>query len=232
MSNRPTWDEYFLHLAAEVGRRATCDRGRSGCVVVRDRRILCTGYVGAPPGLPHCDDVGHQLEEMTNEDGVRSIHCVRTVHAEQNAIAQAARHGISLEGATFYCTMEPCRTCAMLIASVGATRVLAGQRYHAGAASREILKQAGVALQTAHDEVAVYARSEAPVNATPVIGIGDYVQSELAAEHIQAAYRAGVCPTCGSAITDGGYGTGRLADGKFCSLDCFARFAYPSGSSA
>src|SRR5690349_4042249 len=115
---RPSWDEYFLNLVDEVARRATCDRGRSGCVVVRDHRILCTGYVGSPPGLPHCEDVGHVLRAVKDEAGTETTHCVRTIHAEQNAVAQAARHGIALHGATFYCTMEPCRTCAMLIISV------------------------------------------------------------------------------------------------------------------
>ncbi|HWS49060.1 MAG TPA: hypothetical protein VN174_03360, partial [Candidatus Methanoperedens sp.] len=88
---RPSWDEYFLELADAVSKRATCDRGRSGCVIVRDKRILVTGYVGSPAGLPHCDEVGHLMKTMVNEDGSKSDHCVRTVHAEQNAICQAAK---------------------------------------------------------------------------------------------------------------------------------------------
>lgn len=146
MNKRPSWDEYFIDLVTQVGRRATCDRGRSGCVVVLDKRILCTGYVGSPPGLGHCDEVGHLLKEVTGADGTTRKHCMRTIHAEQNAIAQAAKHGISLAGSTFYCSMEPCRTCAMLIVSVGAKRVVAQNAYHAAEESREILAAAGIEL--------------------------------------------------------------------------------------
>ena len=96
---RPSWDEYFLGLMDEVANRATCDRGRSGCIVVRDKQIVCTGYVGSPEGFPHCDEVGHLMKEVVEEDGTSRMHCVRTIHAEQNAICQAAKHGISLKGA-------------------------------------------------------------------------------------------------------------------------------------
>jgi dCMP deaminase len=153
---RPNWDDYFLDLVDHVAARATCDRGRSGCVVVRDKRIICTGYVGSPSGLPHCDEEGHWLKRMIDEDGTERQHCVRTVHAEQNAICQAARYGLSLEGTTLYCTMEPCRVCAMLIASVGVARVVAKRRYHAGQDSRHILAQARVRLDVAEDEVQTY----------------------------------------------------------------------------
>jgi dCMP deaminase len=100
---RPTWDEYFMELANTAAKRATCDRGRSGCVIVRDKHVLVTGYVGSPLGLPHCDDVGHLLKKVYHEDGRITQHCVRTVHAEQNAICQAARLGIALDGGTLYC---------------------------------------------------------------------------------------------------------------------------------
>ena len=93
---RPSWDDYFLKLVDEVGARATCDRGKSGCVVVRDKRIICTGYVGSPSGMPHCDDVGHDFKQVIDDDGTARQHCVRTVHAEQNAIVQAARYGLQL----------------------------------------------------------------------------------------------------------------------------------------
>ncbi|WP_024470607.1 deoxycytidylate deaminase, partial [Treponema pedis] len=86
--------------------------------------------VGAPTGLPHCDDVGHQLKKVQHEDGSVTQHCVRTVHAEQNAICQAAKRGISIDGATLYCKMTPCRTCAMLIINCGIVRVVAEKRYH------------------------------------------------------------------------------------------------------
>ncbi len=155
--SRPSWDEYFLELASQVAKRATCDRGRAGCVVVRDKRIIATGYVGSPPGLPHCDDVGHLLRKVVDEDGTVRQHCVRTTHAEQNAICQAARYGIALEGATLYCTMEPCRVCAMLLISVGIRRVVARRRYHAGQDTRELFQAAGVELVVVEDQVETYA---------------------------------------------------------------------------
>jgi len=154
--SRPSWDEYFLELAAHVARRATCDRGRAGCVVVRDKRIIATGYVGSPPGLPHCDDVGHLMKKVVDEDGTVRQHCARTTHAEQNAICQAARYGIALEGATLYCTMEPCRVCAMLLISVGIRRVVARRRYHAGQDTRELFRAAGVELVVMEDQVEEY----------------------------------------------------------------------------
>lgn len=153
---RPSWDQYFIDLTEAVAERATCDRGRSGCVVVRNNRILTTGYVGSPPGLDHCDDVGHLMKKVMDDDGCVRSHCVRTIHAEQNAICQAARHGIPLEGATLYCKMEPCRVCAMLIISVGIVRVVARRRYHAAEESREMFARAGVVLDVIEDSVEAY----------------------------------------------------------------------------
>ncbi len=153
---RPTWDEYFIDLANSVSKRATCDRGRSGCVIVRNKQILVTGYVGSPKGLPHCDDVGHLFKKVIHEDGSITQHCVRTVHAEQNAITQAARLGIALEGSTLYCRMTPCRTCAMLIINCGIERVVCEQKYHAGAESEEMFKEAGVKLDYFSDETLKY----------------------------------------------------------------------------
>lgn len=153
---RPSWDEYFMEIANTVAKRATCDRGRSGCVIVKDRQILVTGYVGSPAGMPHCDEVGHQLKQMVHEDGTVTTHCTRTVHAEQNAICQAARRGIPLEGATLYCRMTPCRTCAMLIINCGIRRVVCECKYHAGAESEEMFRHAGISLEFMRDEVMQY----------------------------------------------------------------------------
>ena len=153
---RPSWDEYFLGLVDQVASRATCDRGKSGCVVVRDKRIICTGYVGSPSGMPHCDDVGHDLKQVIDDDGTTRRHCVRTIHAEQNAIVQAARYGLQLEGTTIYCSMEPCRVCAMLIASSGIARVVARRRYHAGGDTPDILASAGITLDIVEDIVESY----------------------------------------------------------------------------
>ena len=153
---RPSWDEYFIEMTETVAKRATCDRGRSGCVIVRNNRILTTGYVGSPPGLDHCDDVGHLMKKVMDDDGQIRSHCVRTIHAEQNAICQAARHGVSLEGATLYCKMEPCRVCAMLIISVGIVRVVAKRRYHAAEETRAMFAQAGIRLDVIEDELETY----------------------------------------------------------------------------
>ncbi len=135
--SRPSWDEYFMDIAFTVAQRSTCDRAHVGAVLVRDRRILCTGYNGAPAGLPHCDDVGHLMV-----DG----HCVRTLHAEQNALIQAALHGVSTEGATAYVTHQPCLTCAKMIINAGVRRVVYAGNYP-DAYSREFLAQAGVTLE-------------------------------------------------------------------------------------
>lgn len=155
---RPSWDEYFMEIANTVSGRATCDRGRSGCVIVRDRQILVTGYVGSPKGLPHCDEVGHQLKRMVHEDGSVTQHCVRTVHAEQNAICQAAKLGIALNDSTLYCRMTPCRICAMLIINCGIKRVVCEKKYHDGTESEEMFKTAGVELSFFSDEVEQYEK--------------------------------------------------------------------------
>lgn len=133
---RPSWDEYFMQIAFTVAQRSTCDRAHVGCVLVRDRRILTTGYNGAPAGLPHCDEVGHLLIEG---------HCVRTLHAEQNAIIQGALHGVSIVGATAYVTHQPCLTCAKMLINAGVRRVVYAGNYP-DAHSRHFLDEAGVEL--------------------------------------------------------------------------------------
>ena len=133
---RPTWDEYFMEVCHAIAKRATCNRGRSGCVIEKDNQILVTGYVGAPVGLPHCDEVGHQIKKLTHEDGTVTEHCVRTVHAEQNAICQAAKRGISID--------------------CGIKRVVAEKRYHDCADTVEMFKKAGVKLEHLHEEMEQY----------------------------------------------------------------------------
>lgn len=150
---RPGWDEYFMGIVEAVSMRSTCGRGRVGCVIAREGRLVCSGYSGSPPGLPHCDEAGHlfnysvlgEADKVFNPEDVTQ-HCVRTVHAEQNAIAHAARHGIALEGCTLYCTMTPCFFCAKIIVSAGIKRVVAGQIYHADKFSRQVLDDAGIEL--------------------------------------------------------------------------------------
>lgn len=153
---RPTWDEYFMKIAELVGTRATCDRGRSGSVITRDKRILTTGYVGAPSGLASCDEVGHEFHTVTHADNTRSEHCIRTTHAEQNAIVQAARVGVSLVGGTVYAHMTPCYVCAKLIVNAGIVRVVVNKDYHAGERSKEIFKEAGVSFEMLSDEIETY----------------------------------------------------------------------------
>jgi dCMP deaminase len=120
MRVRASWDEYFMNIAREVSTRSTCDRKFVGAVIVRDKSILATGYNGSIRGLPHCDEEGHLIE-----DG----HCVRTVHAEANAIVQAARHGVRIDEASLYVTASPCWGCFRLIANAGIARVYFGEFY-------------------------------------------------------------------------------------------------------
>ncbi|MCA1951074.1 MAG: cytidine/deoxycytidylate deaminase family protein [Treponema sp.] len=153
---RPSWDEYFMEVCNAIAKRATCDRGRSGCVIAKDNQLLVTGYVGAPAGLPHCDEVGHQLKKMVHEDGTITTHCVRTVHAEQNAICQAAKRGIAIEGATLYCKMTPCRTCTMLIINCGIKRVVCQKKYHDAKDSEDMFEKAGIVLEYINTETETY----------------------------------------------------------------------------
>jgi dCMP deaminase len=117
---RSSWDQYFMDIARQVATRATCDRKHVGAVVVRDRTILSTGYNGSIRGLPHCDEVGHMMENG---------HCVATVHAEANAILQAAKNGVRIDGATLYTTASPCWPCFKLIANSGCVRIVYGEFY-------------------------------------------------------------------------------------------------------
>lgn len=153
---RPTWDEYFLDVMHSLAKRATCGRGRTACVIVKDNHIIASGYVGSPPGLPHCDEIGHLMKQVVNEDGSISEHCVRTIHAEQNAICQAAKRGVSIDGATIYCKLAPCRTCAMLLIAAGIKRVVAEYKYHKGGEAEEMLIAAGVEIKYINDEVLKY----------------------------------------------------------------------------
>ena len=113
--NRPSWDNYFLNIAKEVSRRATCKRAQHGCVLVKDKNIVATGYNGAPPGIPHCID-----------DGCFMIngHCERCMHAEVNAICQAAIHGVAVKGATAYLTGESCLECVRTLISARIERIV------------------------------------------------------------------------------------------------------------
>ncbi|NIZ47012.1 cytidine/deoxycytidylate deaminase family protein [Entomospira nematocerorum] len=152
MSMRPSWNTYFMQICDAVAKRATCDRGRSGAVIAKDDQILATGYVGSPTNFPHCDEVGHNLKTVVHDDGRISTHCMRTVHAEQNAICQAAKHGVNIDGATMYCTMTPCRTCAMIIINCGIKKIVAQWRYHDACESEEMFAQAHITLDYINNE--------------------------------------------------------------------------------
>lgn len=122
MPDRPSWDAYFLQIAHIVATRATCPRRSVGAVIVRDRRILATGYNGAPRGLPHCPPGGHERDWP--EGCLRAGHCIRSLHAEQNALLQAAMIGVPCEGASIYVTCQPCNTCAKMLINAGIRRVV------------------------------------------------------------------------------------------------------------
>jgi len=119
---RPSWDAYFMDIAHLVSQRATCPRRSVGAVIVRDKRILATGYNGAPRGLSHCPEDGEHHDWPTG--CMKAGHCIRSLHAEQNALLQAAMIGIPCEGSSMYVTCQPCNTCAKMIINAGITRVV------------------------------------------------------------------------------------------------------------
>lgn len=128
MTDRPSIDEYLLEIATVVAKRSTCLRNRVGAVIARDKRILSTGYNGAPRNMEHCLDIGCIREQNNIASGTRHEKC-RAVHAEQNAIIQAALHGVSTDGATLYCTHQPCILCAKMIINSNIRRVVYIQPY-------------------------------------------------------------------------------------------------------
>lgn len=143
---RPDWDDYFLRIVAVVAERSTCLRRRVGALLVRQKRILATGYNGAPTGLPHCAAVGCLREELGVAAGERHELC-RGLHAEQNAIIQAALHGVSTEGATLYVSCHPCSVCAKMLVNAGIVRVVQAETYP-DALAAEILAAAGIEVTT------------------------------------------------------------------------------------
>lgn len=130
MTTRPDFDAWAINLARHFATRATCPRAQVGCVLVRGKHVIASGYNGAPAGMPHCTDAGCQMV-----DG----HCTRAVHAEANAIAQAARYGNAIDGAWVYCTHTPCATCAKLLLSAGIAGVVIERGYGDGGGPRTLL---------------------------------------------------------------------------------------------
>jgi dCMP deaminase len=160
LSKRPNWDEYFIEIAQKVGSRSTCDRGRIGAVIVKNKHIISTGYVGAPSGLKHCDEAGHLFKKNWKEDNTYTLHCVRTTHAEANAIAQAAKYGIKIQGSTLYVGMTPCFDCAKIIINSGIKRVVAERLYHRSKESIELLKKAGIKFEVIKKEIMPYSKQK------------------------------------------------------------------------
>jgi len=145
VKSRPSWDEYFLEMAKLVSKRSTCLRRQVGAVIVKDKRILATGYNGAPSGLEHCLDIGCLREKLNVPSGQRHELC-RALHAEQNAIIQAAVHGTPLKGSILYLTNQPCIICAKMIINAGITEIIIAGDYPDEMA-KDFLKQAGIEVR-------------------------------------------------------------------------------------
>ncbi|MDZ4167691.1 MAG: cytidine/deoxycytidylate deaminase family protein [Coriobacteriia bacterium] len=139
---RPSWDEYFMAIAEHVADRATCMRRSIGAVLVKDKRILATGYNGVPAGLAHCDEAGCIREQRAIPSGTQHELC-RGIHAEQNAVIQAARHGIPIDGATAYCTHQPCVLCAKILINAGVVEIVFREAYP-DALAEEMIAEAGI----------------------------------------------------------------------------------------
>ena len=143
---RPDWDDYFLEIAGIVAKRATCLRRQIGALIVKEKRILSTGYNGAPAGVAHCDEVGCPREKLQIPSGERHELC-RGLHAEQNAIIQAALHGVSIDRSILYCTNEPCSVCCKMIINAGIKQIVVGSSYP-DKLGRKLLREAGVKMKT------------------------------------------------------------------------------------
>lgn len=143
-NERPSWDEYFMEITCLVAKRATCLRRAVGAIIVKDRRVLATGYNGAPSHVRHCAEVGCLREQLKVPSGERHELC-RGIHAEQNAIIQAAYHGVSIKGADLFCTNLPCSICAKMLINAGIVRIVYQSGY-ADSISKEMLAEAQVEL--------------------------------------------------------------------------------------
>jgi len=143
-SDRPSWETYFMDITFLVAKRSTCLRRAVGALIIKDKRILSTGYNGAPTGIKHCVETGCLRENLNVPSGEKHELC-RGIHAEQNAIIQAAYHGVSIKGATLFCTNQPCSICAKMIINAGINRICYASGY-TDPMSKEMFKEAGVAV--------------------------------------------------------------------------------------
>lgn len=148
---RPSWDEYFMKLTQVVSERATCVKRKVGALIIKDYRVLSTGYNGAPKGLPHCGEVGCLRKEMNVPSGQRHELC-RGLHAEQNAIIQAAWHGVKIEGGTMYCTYQPCVICVKMMINAGIAKLVFSGGYPDELAAK-MLKESGLEVKRFELEV-------------------------------------------------------------------------------
>lgn len=146
MNKRPSWDEYFLNIADLVSQRTTCLRRKVGAVIVKDKRILATGYNGAPSGLKHCSEVGCLRMQMNIPSGERTELC-RAIHAEQNAVVQAAKHGVSIDESTMYTNLVPCSHCAKTMINAGMKQIVCTGFYNDKLAE-DMLAEAGIEIIT------------------------------------------------------------------------------------
>ncbi len=149
--NRPSWDEYFMKMAQLAASRSTCLRRQVGAVIVKDRHVIATGYNGAPKGLPHCADIGGCLREQLGVPSGERHELCRALHAEQNAIIQAATLAQSIEGATIYVTNQPCSICAKMIINAGIERIVVEDGYPDKMA-QDMLREAGLAIEMLTNE--------------------------------------------------------------------------------
>ncbi len=145
MMDRPNWDEYFIGITKLVAERSTCIRRKVGAVIIKEKRILATGYNGAPTGLKHCSEVGCIREQMNVPSGQRHELC-RGLHAEQNAIIQAALAGVSIKGGTLYCTTFPCSVCAKMLINSQIKEIIYVSDYM-DQLSKELFEEAGIKLR-------------------------------------------------------------------------------------
>jgi dCMP deaminase len=149
--SRPSWETYFMNIINLVAERSTCLRRAVGAVLVKDKRILSTGYNGSPSNLKHCAEVGCLREKLGIESGKMHELC-RGIHAEQNAIIQAAYHGVSVKGAIIFCTNQPCSICARMIINAGIKKIYYQSGY-ADSLAKELLDEAGIELQQIDSDV-------------------------------------------------------------------------------
>jgi len=155
---RKSKEKFYFDIVRAASERSTCNRGKPGAVLIKQGRVIATGYAGAPSGAPHCDEVGHEIVNVFDDptDTTFHAHCIRTVHAELNAILQAARFGPSTEGAQMYCMMFPCYACAQAIINAGITEVHSLEDYQTSEKSKALFDLVGIKWSIQDEKVREY----------------------------------------------------------------------------